>query len=228
MQNKGTSKFWKIVNLAGNAIAMNVLFLVACLPVVTIAPAICGLYSAIRFTIRGDGWFAGFKEGFRNKFLRTAVVGSLGILWIADMLTEFNIAVNFYLEGNSATPMIIYGIGMILPLMIFAALWPMNVYFSYDLSQWLKKTVRFIIKAPLQVLLTAGLLALPVAMILYFPDLAFMMLIVFIGVYFSVALFVSTVFLKDGLVKMLLEYREEHPEEAQQDTVEEVEDGAEV
>ena len=228
MQNKGTSKFWKVVNLAGNAIAMNVLFLVACLPVVTIAPAICGLYSAIRFTIRGDGWFAGFKEGFRNKFLRTAVVGSLGILWIADMLTEFNIAVNFYLEGNPTTPMIIYGIGMILPLMIFAALWPMNVYFSYDLSQWLKKTIRFILKAPLQVLLTAVLLALPVGMILYFPDLAFMMLIVFIGVYFSVALFISTIFLKDGLVKMLLEYREEYPEEAQQDTVEEVENWAEV
>ena len=138
MKNKGASKFWRGVNLAGSAVAMNFVFLAACLPIVTIGPAICGLYSAIRFTIRGDGWFAGFKEGFRHNLLRSIVVGSLCLLWIGDMLVEFNNAYNFYLEGNGVMPMIVYGVGMILPLMIYAALWPMNVYFSYDLSQWLR------------------------------------------------------------------------------------------
>ncbi|MBR6683726.1 MAG: hypothetical protein IKL38_05230, partial [Firmicutes bacterium] len=140
---------------------------------------------------------------------------------------EFNNAYNFYLEGNGVMPMIVYGVGMILPLMIYAALWPMNVYFSYDLSQWLKKSIRLIVKAPLYVLLTAGLLALPVAMILYFPELAFLMVVVFVGVYFSVALFISTIFLKDGLVDMLLEYRAEHPEEAAEIAVEEEEEWTE-
>lgn len=224
MQNKVGSKFWKIVNFVGNSIAMNLLFLAACIPVVTIGPAICGLYSAIRFMIRGDAWFAGFKEGFRHHFLRSAVVGSLCLVWIVDMLVDFNNAVNFYLEGYGTTPMIIYGVGMILPLVFFAALWPMNVYCSYDLSQWLKKTVRFILKAPLQVLLTAILLALPAALVLYFPELAFMMLVIFVGVYFSAALFASTVLLKNGLKVMLQEYREEYPEEVQQNFAEEQEE----
>lgn len=204
---------WKVMNYAGTAIVMNLLFLLACIPVVTVGPAICGLYSAIRFTIRGDAWFAGFKEGFRKNFLRTAITGTVFIVLIVDMLLKFYTALHFYLDGNPITPLIVYSIGLIPPVLVFGALWPLNVYIPYDTTTWLKKAVSLILKAPGPVLLTAVIFALPVAIVIYDPVLAFFLLLIFISIYFTVALFVSTLFLKDALVVLLLEYKAEHPEE---------------
>ena len=57
-------KIGKAINYAGNTVMMNLLFLVACLPIVTIGQAWCGLLTAVRYQIRGDKWTAGFKKGF--------------------------------------------------------------------------------------------------------------------------------------------------------------------
>ena len=225
MKQETASKLWKVINYVGNAIALNLLFLVACLPVVTIGPAICGLYSAIRFTIRGDGWFSGFKEGYRKNFLRTAIAGSVCIALLVDMLLKFNAALNFYMDGNPITPLIVYSIGLILPLLVFVALWPLNVYIPYDTTNWLKKSFKLILKAPGPVLLTAVLLAIPVVLVLYFPVWAFLLLLIFVTCYFAVALFASTLFLKDALVILLTEYKAEHPEEYQTEETQETDDG---
>ena len=50
------SKIMKLVNLAGTAIMVNLLFLLACIPVVTIGQAFSALLTAIRYQIRGDRW----------------------------------------------------------------------------------------------------------------------------------------------------------------------------
>ena len=213
MKQESASKVWKLINYVGNAIAMNLLFLAACLPVVTIGPAICGLYSAIRFTIRGDGWFSGFKEGYRKNFLRTTITCTVCVFLIVDMLSKFNAALSFYMDGNPITPLIVYSIGLVPLLLVFAALWPLNVYIPYDTTTWLKKTFKLIFKAPGPVLLTAVLLAIPVVLVLYYPVWAFLLLLIFVTCYFAVALFVATLFLKDPLVYLLTEYKEEHPEE---------------
>ena len=59
MEEKQTifQKFMGVVNKIGSAIMLNLLFLVSCIPVVTIGNATAGLYSAVRFSIRGDSTF---------------------------------------------------------------------------------------------------------------------------------------------------------------------------
>ena len=79
-------KIGRIISLAGNAIAMNLLFLVSCIPVVTIGPAFCGLVSAIRYNIRGDKWFTGFKVGFKTRFWRSLLSWILMMIPIALVL----------------------------------------------------------------------------------------------------------------------------------------------
>ena len=169
MENKSVN-FWKGMNLAGTAIIINVAFLLCCIPVVTIGPAICGMYSALRYVVRGDGWFNGFKEGFKKNFVRNALVGSVLLIMMVDMAINFNTALGFYLEGNGYTPLIIYSVGLLPLVMVFTALWPLNVFIPYESgSEWVKDCLKLLVKAPLQLLLVSALMILPVALVLYIP-----------------------------------------------------------
>lgn len=210
--NYGESKFWKIVNLAGNTIGANLIFILCCLPVVTIGPATCGLYSAIRYMIRGEGWFHGFKEGFCKNFLRSMIAGILIVVSMAYLILNFNVAFNYYMETGDIVPMITCAIPMLFPALIAAALWPLNIYIPYGTSDWLKNAVNMIIQLPLMVLVSAALWWLPVFMILYFIQYTAMIVIVFIGVYFALVAFVSTLLLKSALIRQLNAYREDHPQ----------------
>lgn len=215
MKQIGETKFWKFINLAGNAIGLNLMFMIVCLPVVTIGPAMCGLYSGVRYMIRGDGWFSGFWAGFRTHFVRTCIAGLVSTAAMAYMLMNFNVAFNFYLENGSMVPMITYGIMAVPPAMIIASLWPLNIYIPYDTADWLRNTVSLVFKAPIPVLVTAVLMIAPVILILYFTTLAFMGSIVIIAVYFVLAAFGSTLLYKDDLIRLLGQYRSEHPQEAE-------------
>lgn len=201
------SKFWKFVNLAGNAIGANLLFLVMCIPVVTIGPAVCGLYSAVRYMIRQEGWFHGFWEGFKKNFLRTTAIWLVGLGMMVYLVLNFNMALNFYNDGGSSGPMIVYIIGMLFPTTIMAALWPLNIYIPYGTADWLRNAVNTIFKAPLPVLGTAVAMWAPIGLVLYRPDLAYLVLIIIISIYFILVAFGSTLFLKDELLRQLLLHR---------------------
>ena len=214
MQENKTVNFWRGMNLAGTAIIINVAFLLCCIPVVTIGPATCGLYSAIRYVVRGSGWFNGFVEGFKKHFIRNALVGSLLSIMIADMAVNFNTALGFYLEGNGYTPLIIYAVGLLPLLMVFSALWPMSVFIPCDSgSDWIKSTLKLLVKAPLQLVIVSALMLLPVALVLYLPTIGFMMLIVFLAIYYALTAFVAIMLLKNALEDRLGEYRAAHPDE---------------
>lgn len=201
------------MNLAGTAIIINVAFLLCCIPVVTIGPATCGLYSALRYVVQGKGWFSGFRDGIKKNFFRNALVGSVLTIMIAYMAVDFNHALGFYLDGHGYTPLIIYTVGLIPLLMVFSALWPLNVFIPYDSgTDWVKNSLTLLVKAPLQLLLVSALMLLPVALVLYLPFVGFMLLIVFFGIYYAVVGFGSILLLKNPLEDRLGEYRATHPE----------------
>lgn len=213
MDNK-TVNFWKGVNLAGTAIMINLAFLICCLPVVTIGPAFCGMYSALRYVVRGDGWFTGFAAGIKKNFIRNALIGSVLLIMIVDMAINFNKALGYYLESSDYMPLVIYSVGLLPLLTVFSALWPLNVFIPYESgTDWLKDTLKLLVKAPLQMIIVSALMLLPVALILYIPDIGFMMLIVFLGIYYALIGFVSILLLKKPLEDRLGAYRETHPQE---------------
>lgn len=208
----GESKVMKIVNLAGTAVMLNLLFLLACVPVITIGPALCGLFSGVRYMIRGDGPVKGFWKGFTTRFVRMMIVGLVFTGILAYFVIMLNGAYNTWLELGVFRDMIVYAIPALVPLMLLAALVPLNIYIPYSLSDWLKNGVNLLFKVPVWVLLSGVLLALPVVCLLWASDIFILCIVIFVGFWFAIAAFVSTLVLKDALVDMLLEFREEHPE----------------
>lgn len=211
------SKVMKFVNFAGTMVMLNLLFLLACVPVVTIGPAFSGLYSGVRYMIRGDGAVRGFWAGFRTHFVRMMVAGVIFTGIIAYFVIMINSAYNTWLTEDVFRDIPLYAVPAMVPMMLLCALIPLNIYIPYGVTDWLKNGVNLIFKAPVWVLLTACMLAAPIACVFWLPEIAVIATICLVGFWFTATAFVSTLFLKDGLIDLLIAYREEHPEEEEED-----------
>lgn len=199
-------KFWKVINLTGTAIAMNLLFLVCCIPIVTIGQAWCGLLSGIRFMVRGDSWFAGFKEGFKTRFLRGTVAWI--ICFVVDMLMLLNVVPMLYYQTEGyLIPAIVSCIFLAIALMLTTVLPVLNVYIPTSKSRWLKNAVNMCVGNPGEVLMAAGAIWLPVFLTIFWFSLAYQLALVFVAFYYAVAGLAATMVLKGSLIKILLACR---------------------
>lgn len=207
------SKVLKFVNLAGTAVMLNLVFLLACLPVVTIGPALCGLYSGVRYMIREEGPVRGFWEGFKTRFFRMTVAGVIFTAIMVYFTIIINGAYNTWQEEGVFRDVVIHAIPALVPMMLLAALVPLNVYIPYGVTDWLRNGVNLVFAAPLWVLLGGLMILAPVICLIFASDILLLAALVFVGFWYVLTAFVSTLLLKDSLVKMLTEYRKENPEE---------------
>lgn len=217
MEEKKTSleKLMEFINKIGHAILLNLLFLVSCIPVVTIGSAVSGLYSAVRFSIRQESSYAGFREGFTKHFLRTAIATVLGLFAAVSSLNNLYgnistlIADPTLLSVGTVIPTLIHLIFFLAVVLFCTAMIPVNLYFENDLNGWIRDSWILIGYAPLQVLAVALLLWLPVVVTVWFPYFGLLALMVFVAVYYSVISVIATVLLKKPLIRILNSKREE-------------------
>lgn len=208
MQEKETlmDKLGKVITMAGTAILMNLLFLIACLPIVTIGQAWCGLLSAIRYNIRGDSWFEGFKKGFTTRFLR----GTLAwlVLLAVDVLVFIDVLTFAAVDGYTAR-LIGACVMFALVTMMTAAVLILNVYIPTDIGNWLRNSASMVFKVPLQLLVVAAVMWLPVIMAFFWTDIFMLVWMIFVAAYFTLAALGATILLKETLMAYLVEARAE-------------------
>jgi len=210
-------KWRKILQVTSNAAMVNLLFLISCIPIVTIGQAWSGLYSAIRYAIRGEGWFSGFKAGFKTRFLRGTVGWTLCLLLIVYMSLNM-----LAIIGENIVTVIVHALFLLVVLMVTGAMIPVNVYVPSPVSQWLKNAVNLVLYAPLQTGATAVLMWLPAALVLLFLKYGlvdpFLFIMVFLLVYFTFSTLIATILLKDALVRVKGETQESQEQEEDKDT----------
>ena len=194
-------KWRKILQLTSNAVMVNALFLLCCIPVVTIGQAWAGLYSAIRYAIRGDGWFSGFKAGFKTRFLRGTAAWIICLLIIAEMSVNM-----LAMIGENLVMVVLHGLFLLAAMMICGALIPVNVYIP---SQWLKNAVNLIVYAPLQNAAVAVMMWLPTALVVLYLKYGFFdpffFIMVLLLIYFTFSTLIATILLKSPLIRVKLE-----------------------
>lgn len=220
MENQQTffQKFMGVVNKIGSAIMLNLLYLVSCLPVVTIGPATSGLYSAVRFNIRGDSRFQGFREGFKTRWLRCAIGTVLGFAVGLYALNNLFILIPGLIKDPSLLSVgtviscLFHGVFFLGALLLITAMVPVNLYFENDLNGWLMDCWRLIAYAPLQLLLVAIFMWLPVVVMVWFPLYGYFALLIFVAVYYAVMGVVATALLKNGLIRILQTYHRDSEE----------------
>lgn len=208
MSNQNKESFWKkTIDLTGNAVMLNLLFLVSAIPLVTAGPALCGLYTAVRYMIRGDRWFDGFKDGFRTRFWRKLLVGILAFVAGVAMLINL-IPMIFYQQEGYIGPMIMTAIITALTLMIASGLLITEVYIPTGFVQWLRNGVTMAVTAPLVTLVGAIFIWSPVLIFILLMEIFYIFAIVFLTVYFPMGTLISTILWKNKLIRMKKENAE--------------------
>lgn len=205
MKEKKTllEKIGNIISLAGNAILLNLLFLVSCLPIVTIGQAWCALMSGIRYQIRGEKWFTGYKVGFKTRFWRGTIAWTALLVVNVHMLLDLHYA---YAE-EYLVPLIASALIFFLVAMFTTALLALNVYIPTSVGNWINNAATMVFKAPLQLLGAAALFWLPVLLALLWFEIFYYALMIIIAVYFVVEALGITMLLKDTLLQYLLAAR---------------------
>ena len=208
MREKETliDKLGRIISKVGTAIMMNLLFIICCLPVVTIGQAWCALMSAVRYQIRGDSWWDGFKFGFKTRFLRGTVAWC--VLLAVDVLLLLDV-----MQYTAANVSLIYpitsSIMFALMTMLTAAVMTLNVYIPTGIGKWISNAASMVFRAPLQLLVIAAVTWLPVLLFAFRFDIFYFVIMIFVVVYFTLAAFGTTILLKEPLVEFLVAARAE-------------------
>jgi len=208
-----TEKLSHAVTLAGTSILMNLMFIVASIPIVTIGPAWCGLMTSIRYNIRGDGWFAGFRKGFTTRFWRSLIIWCLLAPITLIFLNDLNEAVLYVSEVGvsveSISACIIPGLFFALAAMVTVSLLTLNVYIPTSVSNWIRNGVNFF-RRPLELFGAAALFWLPLILLRFYIVVYLaneMAIVILAATYFTVAAVCGTMLLKDPLIDFLIDAR---------------------
>lgn len=212
MEKKSTSfdKLMKVLNFAGSIILMSLLFLLCCLPIVTIGQAWCALLTGVRYMIRKDDWFDGFKQGFKTRFWRGILSWCIMLIPNIYFLLEVNHGyAQVFLKGNldNLTQFIFACVMLALTTMLTTSLLTLNVYVPTKVSLWINNGVSLVFKAPLQMLLAAVLFFLPFLMVVLWLGILAYTVLIFVVAYFPLSGLVSTMVLKNPLLDIFLEAR---------------------
>lgn len=212
-------KLGRVINIAANAIMMNVLFLVACLPIVTIGAAWNALFSAIRYNIRGEKWFEGFKFGYKTRFWRSLLswvimLIPIGMFVLSDvvapLMNENGELIALSALGVEAIIRLVFACLITLMLAGFnGALILLNVYIPTSVSNWVSNGAKMFFKAPLQLALVGLLMWFPLLLAFFSFQYFFYFIMVFIVVYYMLAALGITILMKNTLMDFLAEARAE-------------------
>jgi len=197
-------KIGNVLSIAGNAILMNLLFLLCSIPVVTVGQAWCGLLTAVRYKIRGEKWQTGFWKGFKTRFWR----GTLAWCVMAAVDVYFMFDVVHY-WGVWDTPFIFACLVFLLMTMVTFALPLLNVYVPTRTGEWLRTAVNMIFKVPLELAACAVGFWLPLLLAFLLPYGLWYTAMIFITVYFVLLAAGGTLLMKNALIHYLLQARKD-------------------
>ena len=197
-------KITKVISIAGNAVMMNLLFLLCSLPVVTMGQAWTALLTAVRYNIRGDKWQEGFWKGFKTRFWRGTI--SWCILLAVDVYLMLDV-ITFW--GVLDTPLVFACLVFLLMTMLTFAMQILNIYVPTRTGDWIRSAVNMVFKVPLELVICALAFWAPFLMIFLWPVAVWYAAMIFITVYFVLAATAGTLLLKNALIQYLLEARKE-------------------
>ncbi len=199
--------------ILGNSVVVGILMIIAMLPMALIGQTLCGLLSGIRYNIRGEKWFAGFKKGFTTRFWRGTIVWVPLLLLNMYMVLDLQYAYLAVINGKDAwgdgylVQMIFAGIVLAATTMVTTSLLMLNVYIPTPIGRWIENATNMVFKAPLQLLAAAAAFWLPVVLGFLRFDIFWFCLIIFLAFYFSLAALVATMVMKNTLIDYLVDAR---------------------
>lgn len=184
------SKFNQMVMLLADMIILNILYIVCCIPIVTIGAAQAGMFTGIRVLMdpEDDRSVAkSFFRGFASGFGKISILNTILLVMLAALTVLLSNSLVYYLAGGSNLSVILCIVGMSILYILHCILAPFHATFDCTPKQLIRNTFFVAMAHPIQSILSAALVLLPVAIGLIWPQVLLAAMILFIALYYSVA-----------------------------------------
>ena len=179
------SKLITMLSAVADAIFVNLLYLLCCIPIITIGPARTALYTvtaswAEKENSGAKDFLVAFGKNFRSSCPLWLAALALGIFLIAD----------FYFMLLNTIPMEILLWFLLLPLTVFylvalSQLFMVEARFSCSFRQSIKNALLIGIAHPVCSILHIALLAVPLVVFLWWPEMFLELGLLWLLFYFS-------------------------------------------
>lgn len=136
------TRVYRWLEVATDFFLLNLMWLVACVPVVTIFPSTAAMFGVVRDWSREKegGLVRAFASRFRENFLQSLVVGALWALFGAALVLDFFVA-----EGLSFGPEVVMKSLLVLAAVLYASasvfLFPVMVHYETDWKALIKNSL---------------------------------------------------------------------------------------
>lgn len=178
------SKLMQILDTLGNTIMLTSLFVLCCLPVITIGASFTALFAACRAQTRGMPCFRAFFKAFGTNFLRATLlwlllgIPALACAWAAWVI---------YANDLATVPLVFAIIGSCLLTILLTTCLLFYSRFECTFRQLLQNGMVMMLSYPVRSLLIAILAWMPVLCLFLLHKVFFAMAIVWVGLYFGTA-----------------------------------------
>lgn len=190
------SPLGRLLCALGDLIALNLIWLLGCLPLFTIGASTAALYSTARGLVEGScasvlqTYWKAFREGFKKATAAFFILLVLGAVILADvfLLLRFPQAFPLWVKVLTAIP-------AVLVLVAAGYVFPLQAWFEHTIrGTLLNSLLMSLIHLPVSLVVSA-LDLLPVVLLLFFPYVFFKSLPVWILLGISLTALLNTLLL---------------------------------
>lgn len=164
------SRLYRWMDVLANYFFLNLLWLIVCLPLITLFPATAALFAVVRDWSRGKeaGFFMPFLRYMRENFVQSLVVGLawavVGLILVVDFLFVREI------ESWIQTPLFVLFSAMALAYLGTAVyLFPVMVHYRMSWLQVIKNSFLIALTSPMETALCLAIVVLAGLTVIYFP-----------------------------------------------------------
>ncbi|QDP41308.1 YesL family protein [Radiobacillus deserti] len=193
---KSENGFFKVLDIFSNFLILNILWIICCIPIVTIFPATTAMYAVVRKWLASGmeaGTFQQFFIFFKSNFKKSFFIGLVWLFLFAVLYVDTVIILNYDFIGES---MLLIGLFLFGFVFLFTTVFIFFILVHFDLSilQTIKRALLFALSHLPQTILLIGILVGSVALTYMTP--------VFLLISGSLVAFVQY-FIFDRLIKRI-------------------------
>ena len=199
------SPFMQVAGFITDVIVLNILFLICCIPVVTIGPAQAALYYAVR-TLRDpeDGrscyklFFKGFISGFWKVSLVWLVFLVFDVILGYTMLTSYkNAELGIFVHWG------VPAAGLVFSLILHSLVPLFHSQFNCGPVQLFRNSFILFVTNPFHAIVVGILAWAPVALLVLRPNTFLDLIPLFLLVYYSLALLINSTIMKKPFQRLI-------------------------
>jgi uncharacterized membrane protein YesL len=163
------SRLYSVLVFISNIFLLNVLWLIFCIPVITIFPATAAMFGVVRQWMVNKEYrvFQPFFELFKANFKQSLIIGIVWVLLAGFLYLDYTISFKMGFMQNIILP-VVYILGFI-TIFISVFLFPTLVHYQLTSRQIVKNSMLFSLSYIPITLLNCIVIALSAVLIYVFP-----------------------------------------------------------